>query len=56
MYIDSGCAFHKYAEEALDGARGRIKPSGRGGIGFAVAKPPSPYAFAFIIAIPVDPE
>jgi len=39
---DSGCPFHRYADEALDGVLGMMRPTGFGGTGFAVTRLPSP--------------
>lgn len=39
---DSGCAFHKYADDDLAGDLGRISPIGLGGIWLAVMSPPRP--------------
>mmetsp|Transcript_44912 Transcript_44912/g.128273 ORF Transcript_44912/g.128273 Transcript_44912/m.128273 type:complete len:289 (+) Transcript_44912:702-1568(+) len=41
---DSGCAFHRYAEEERAGDLGRISPRGLGGMWLAVTRLPSPYA------------
>jgi len=42
LEIDSGWPFQMYAEDDLEGARGKIKPIGRGGIRFAVTRLPMP--------------
>lgn len=39
---DSGWPFQRNADEALEGVRGMIKPTGRGGTGFAVTMFPRP--------------
>mmetsp|Transcript_106649 Transcript_106649/g.278406 ORF Transcript_106649/g.278406 Transcript_106649/m.278406 type:complete len:180 (-) Transcript_106649:62-601(-) len=39
---DSGCDFHRYWDADLAGDLGRMSPVGRGGIWFAVTRPPRP--------------